>query len=468
MPQIQIPYKLNFREYQVPLWNATVHENFKRAMTVWPRRNGKDLTYLNIAMAKAIQRTGLYLYIAPYYEQVRKIIWEGMTNDGRRFLDYIPPEAIKGKLNDTRMRIPLFNGSVVQLCGSDNMDSLVGQNPLGAVFTEFSLHKVAAWHYLSPIFADNGGWAFFNGTPRGLNHMHGMACMAEKNPDWFYQHLTRDDTGYPTLEAIEKERRSGIPESIIQQEYYCSWTASSEDVIIPLDILEPCLHTQLTPRDYDFAARIMGVDVAFSPKGDEASICRRQGRLVHPLENYRGMDNMALANRIARLIEDWRPHAVFIDAGRGEGVYSRLYQINPAYQNIVIPVNAGGTVYSPLYANKKAEMWFLGRDFFLRANRPFLPEDRQLLEELSAPTWIYQEGSGKILVESKLSLKKRSVASPNRAEAFLLTFAEPTDDSRVLTAEMERQGVTQEVLDVLRQTQDQEKQDYDPLRYFNR
>ncbi len=196
--------------------------DFTRGVMVVPRRNGKDLLCWNILIAKALERVGLYYYMAPYYNQVRQIIWEGYIKDGRRFLDFIPHELIVGKTK-LDMRIDLANGSQIKLQGSDQIDRIVGTNPRGIVFTEFSLHKPAAWEYLRPILAENGGWAIFNGTPRGLNHFHDVYKTANANDDWYCQFLTRDDTGIPTVEAIEADRRSGMPQALVNQEYFCSF-----------------------------------------------------------------------------------------------------------------------------------------------------------------------------------------------------------------------------------------------------
>lgn len=195
---------------------------FKRGLMVVPRRNGKDILCWNALIAKATQRVGLYYYIAPYYNQIRQIIWEGFDKDGRRFLDYIPDELVTSRTK-IDMRIDLINGSQIKLQGSDEINRIVGTNPYGIIFTEFSLHKPAAWEYLRPILAENGGWAMFNGTPRGLNHFYELYTKANNDPGWYTQYLTRDDTGIPTIEAIEEDRRSGMPEALIQQEYYCSF-----------------------------------------------------------------------------------------------------------------------------------------------------------------------------------------------------------------------------------------------------
>ena len=226
---ITIPYNVKLRPYQELPWKSMVNPAFKRGMLVWPRRNGKDLFCWNLLIAKALQRVGLYYYIAPYYNQARQIIWEASTNDGIRFLDFIPAPLLEGLPNKGRtkidMRQHLPNGSQIKLVGSDKIDSIVGTNPVGIIFTEFSLHKRGAWDYLRPILADNGGWAIFNGTPRGTaNEMYELyeKCLLSDST-WFLQHLTRDDTGFPSLEAIEEERRSGMPEALIKQEFYTNF-----------------------------------------------------------------------------------------------------------------------------------------------------------------------------------------------------------------------------------------------------
>ncbi len=226
--------------YQSAPWNACMRPDFKRGMLIWPRRNGKDLFCWNLVVAKAMQRIGTYYYIAPYYNQARQIIWEGVDGGdiekgipGRRFLDYVP-DWLVGKLRNKgrekqEMRQKLPNGSRIKLLGSDKIDSIVGTNPIGIVFTEFSLHKRGAWDYLRPVLAENGGWALMNGTPRGTaNEFFELYDMAnDPLSAWYLQHLSRDDTGYPSMEAIEEDRQSGMPEALIQQEYYTSFLSGN-------------------------------------------------------------------------------------------------------------------------------------------------------------------------------------------------------------------------------------------------
>ena len=233
MPANTLPYGFNPRPYQASPWNALVRPDFRRGMLVWPRRNGKDLFCWNLVVAKAYQRVGLYYYIAPYYNQARQIIWEGADGAGRRFIDYVPPFCTDMLRNNGRtkidMRQKLSNGSQIKLLGSDKIDSIVGTNPVGIVFTEMSLHKRGVWSYLRPILAENGGWALFNGTPRGMSNEFFELYELAANPmsPWYLQHISRDDTGVPTLEAIEEDRQSGMPEALILQEYYTNFLSGN-------------------------------------------------------------------------------------------------------------------------------------------------------------------------------------------------------------------------------------------------
>lgn len=227
--RITIPYNFLPRGYQEPIYDS-LPDGFIRGVVIWHRRAGKDKTFINILARESFKRVGTYFYILPYYKQARLIIWEGMDSNGFRFIDHFPEQLIKRKENQ-QMVLELKNGSIIRMVGSDNIDAIVGSNPVGVIFSEFSLHKPAAWNYLRPILIENRGWALFNGTPRGKNALWKMYQYSKKDPAWFSELLTINETyredGTPVVtEAdIQLERQSGMPEELIQQEYYCSFDA---------------------------------------------------------------------------------------------------------------------------------------------------------------------------------------------------------------------------------------------------
>lgn len=230
--QVLLPYKFTPRHYQRASNRAYFIEKKLFSIEVLHRRAGKSKNALNFILGAAMQRVGNYYHTFPELTQARRAIWNGIDKEGKRYLDHIPRQLIKGQANNSDMRIPLINGSNIQLAGADRYDALMGGNPAGIVFDEYSLQNPFAWHYLSPILTENGGWAKFIYTPRGANHGLDLYMRNIDNPDWFVQKLditqTKNLDGTPiiTEAQIEARRREGMPEELIQQEFYCSFDAA--------------------------------------------------------------------------------------------------------------------------------------------------------------------------------------------------------------------------------------------------
>lgn len=252
---ITLPYMWEPWPHQMKFWDAFVIRNTKRNVLVWHRRAGKDQSALNAMVVKAMERVGMYWYVFPEYKQGREIFWDGMRDDGRKFRDAIPKELV-ARSRDDMMLIELKNGSMIKVIGTDNADSIVGPNPVGCIFSEFSLQNPSAWNLVRPILNANNGWAVFVYTPRGRNHGFDMfktgVEMMKKDPEkWFAQMLTIDDTskiligddGKPltdpttgklvwgpivTQEMINEDIATGMSAELAQQEYYCDFNAALE------------------------------------------------------------------------------------------------------------------------------------------------------------------------------------------------------------------------------------------------
>jgi phage terminase large subunit len=183
---------------------------------------------------QAAKKTGTYYYFFPTFSQGRKVLWDFIDKSGFRVLEHIPTELQQGGRNATEMKIRLKNGSLIQIIGTNNIDSIVGTNPIGCVFSEYSLQDPTAWTLMRPILVENGGWSVFNFTPRGQNHAKDIYDMAVTNPSWFAQTLTVKDTtdhdgnAIITEADIQAEREAGMSEDYIQQEFYCSFTLGIE------------------------------------------------------------------------------------------------------------------------------------------------------------------------------------------------------------------------------------------------
>lgn len=176
---------------------------------------------------------------------------------------------------------------------------------------------------------------------------------------------------------------------------------------------------------------------------------------------------MALASRVAKHLQEWHAHYCFVDSGRGEAVWSRLFQMG--YQDRVIPVHFAGTTYSDLYHRKKDEIWGRMKSHLCHPEFPAsLPDDPDLIRDLSAPTYEINE-RGKMQMEGKKSLAKRGFRSLDRGDSLALTYSEELDETPILTDDMRRLGVTEEILNhVIRQDNGTDEKDYDPLTYMDK
>ncbi len=222
-------FRYNPYPYQIFPFTA-INSGVRRIILVWPRRAGKDLTALNFMVMQALQRVGTYFYFFPTHKQAKKVIWDGFDDDGIRFIDYIPYELVQDK-NESELQITLVNGSIIQLIGADTIDtSALGTNCIGCVFSEYSVQRPSGWEYVRPILSKNKGWAMFIYTPRGHNWGYDLYEKNKDNPEWAVNKLVADDIrGHNderliTEEAIASERRSGMAEETLQQEFNTSFS----------------------------------------------------------------------------------------------------------------------------------------------------------------------------------------------------------------------------------------------------
>jgi len=419
---LQIPNDWQARPHQRALYNSFGHgKKFQRGAAVWHRRAGKDSCALNLTARDMFKRTGTYWHLFPEQTQARRAIWNGIDRDSRRIIDqFLPPEVRKRK-SDQEMLIETVNGSIWQMAGSDNYDSLVGSNPVGVVFSEWSLANPEAWEYIRPILVENGGWALFIYTPRGRNHGYSTYLRALDDDGWFCQSLSVEDTGLVTQAQIDDERRAGMSDGKIRQEFFCSFEAESDDQLIAYDLVADAQARDVRPEVFD--EKVIGVDVARF--GDDKSVIYfRHGRDGAPLkyERHSGIDTMMLAAKVAAWIDRWNPDAVFVDdGGVGGGVVDRLRQLGFR----VTGVNFGGRSDSQRSgeraANKRSEMWLNARSWLATGS---LPKDDLLAAELTGPMYRY-DANNAIVLEKKEDMKKRGIPSPDVADAFALTFAYP-------------------------------------------
>lgn len=307
MSEITIPYGFEPRSYQENILNA-LDSGLRNACWVVHRRGGKDTTMWNYMIKRAFLEPGTYYYFLPTFAQAKRVIWDGMTNGGKRMLDFIPKAIIDGNPNNTEMKIWIngVNGqSLIQLIGADSYDSIMGTNPRGVVFSEWPLMDPNVYEFVKPILLANNGWCAFLFTPRGKNHGWDLSEVARRNPDrWFHEILTVRDTGVLTEEQIEQERADGMSEDLIQQEYYCNFNRGQEGSYYGKQIEELRKKGRITRVEFDPAVPVRTYwDIGI---GDSTFIIWAQfiGKEVHLIRSYE-MSGEGLAH-YARVLDTYR------------------------------------------------------------------------------------------------------------------------------------------------------------------
>ena len=191
--------------------------------------------------------------------------------------------------------------------------------------------------------------------------------------------------------------------------------------VIPLDLVEAAVNRHVARLD---VLPIWGVDVARF--GDDSSaLAKRQGNwLLETIKEWTGLDNVQVAGRIKAewdaTPEDEQPVAIMVDAiGLGAGVVDILKSYDlPAYDVNVAEAASDDDKYYRL----RDELWHRYGLQWFKARNVRIPKDDKLIAELTAPLYDFN-ANGQIVVEPKKLMKKRGLKSPNRADAFLNTFA---------------------------------------------
>ena len=250
---VELPFGYTPRWYQYPSWKALIDVNTtrgdpdtdpRRFYELVHRRGGKDLEFFNVTQCKIAQRVGLYIHVFPTLKEGRKVIWNGMTKDGRRFLDYIPDHKryVKTrrkdlwvtKKRDDDMMIEYANGSIYQVMGADDPDSVRGIGPVGVILSEYAFFKgPEIWDIIRPMLAENNGWCVFVTTPDGRNHAYALhqrfkKLIREGKTAYFEETLPASYTKAVRPEMIEEDRESGMSEEKIRSEYEVDYDAAVE------------------------------------------------------------------------------------------------------------------------------------------------------------------------------------------------------------------------------------------------
>lgn len=232
-------------------------------------------------------------------------------------------------------------------------------------------------------------------------------------------HWDGEDSPLVSRTYVDDMRKKYGVDSPIYQVRVKGNFATAVDGVIPLSLCEDAKTRDVAPvRD---APIKWGLDVARFGD-DSTALAKRKGNVqLEPTKEWFGKDTMQVVGLLKHEYDaaKERPEVICVDViGLGAGVVDRAKEIGLPVVGVNVAESASS---SDKYERLRDELWWLGREW-LEARDCKLCDDDALIGELTTPKYQILS-NGKIKVESKREMRSRGVASPNRADAWLNTFA---------------------------------------------
>jgi phage terminase large subunit len=251
---------------------------------------------------------------------------------------------------------------------------------------------------------------------------------------WAALHWNGEDSPRVSKEYIANMEKKYGRQSSVYKVRVLGEFVDAADGVISLELCEAAKNREVAV--IQSAKPVWGVDVARF--GDDSSaLAKRNGNhQLEPVKEWWGKDTMQTVGLIK---SEWdatpvkmRPIAINVDViGIGAGVVDRLKELGLPVVGINVAETEAVNSRSDRQFNRlRDELWWKSREW-LESKDCKLCEDEETIAELTTPTYSILS-NGLIQVERKDDMKKRGVKSPNRADAWNLTFA----DTRGVGVEM--------------------------------
>jgi phage terminase large subunit len=238
---------------------------------------------------------------------------------------------------------------------------------------------------------------------------------------WRTIHISCLDCARISSDFVEDmRRRYGEKSNAYRVRVLGEFPLADDDTVIPFELMESSLKRDVQAK---LVRPIWGLDVARFGQ-DRTALAKRRGNVLEEaVKTWSGLDTMEVSGRV---LDIWRatppsdrPDEILVDViGLGAGVADRLRELGLPARGINVAESAALT---ERFGNLRAELWWEAREWF-SAKDCALAGDEELGAELVDVKYKFTS-SGKIQIESKDDIKKRSRRSPDIADAFILTFA---------------------------------------------
>lgn len=298
----------------------------------------------------------------------------------------------------------------------------------------------ALWNAGSTLTSNDTSRQLAIGNPDDPHTKFGKVCQA--GSDWNVIHVGAEHTPNFTGEAVTDLARSSLISVGWAETKRKEWgehsalyiskvkglfPSDAKDGVIPNSFLSKA--RLAAPPSYG-TERVAGLDVGGG--GDRTVLYPRVGNTVLEPHITRLDDPMLSVGWAVDLINTLDLERIVVDViGIGWGVAGRLRELssvnNPTGEKThsadVVSFNAAeASGESAKYANKRAEMWWLGREACRTQAWNLEAVSDDTAAELIEPKYKIVDSNGKIQIEKKEDIIKRLGRSPDLADALLQSF----------------------------------------------
>lgn len=281
-----------------------------------------------------------------------------------------------------------------------------------------------------------------SGNPLSRN---GCLFAVEGDPRWEHVRITGDPDDQkrsPRVDiewAREQIAKFGRTDPWVMAYILGLFPEASFNGLLSEAQIRAALGKHLNEHEWTWAQKRIGIDVA--AYGDDRTVfAARQGRAAFPFKVFRQLDGPKLAAQFSASKARFGSEVDTIDA-TGGWANSMLDFARMAGHHI-LPVGMAEQADDPgQFANKRAECYWRAAEWVKSGGA--LPPDEELVREATASMYVINS-RGRIQIEDKAQVKKRLGFSPDKWDAFCLTFAVAEQPARSRLQEvraMERSNV---------------------------
>jgi len=414
LPSI-IPFTLFERQKEWLQFTLDCWHERKSFLTEKTREMGLSWLAVSLSTTLCLLNEGIVIGFGSRKEELvdkldspKSLFWKA-----RFFVKKLPPEFRPVSWESPYMRISFRDtNSYITGEAGDN----IGRGDRTSIYFADEFAFMPGQKNVDAALSQTSNCVGYISTPNGNGNVFYQKRHSGKVPVFTFH--WRDDPRKD--EAWYQKQKDTLDPVVLAQEVDIDYNASTSDAYIDGDTVEAAQRTEpskITP----IGKIIIGIDAAHFGN-DESVISPRLGRIAFSQIIMRQVDGPTLCGKVVDYCDSsvYEIESIIIELdGPGVSCYDALQQTK--YAKIVIGVHTGVRLSDSRNYNKRARM-YRGASDWLKDTPCSLPPDSEIKSQACSTKYGYRDGM--LLLESKKDMKSRGLKSPDRWDAFCLTFCE--------------------------------------------